>query len=235
MKKTKPFIFKPCKPKPWFGNYNIVYGKATVFRIRFNPEKRAFWPLVEWKYFGDTLVCTACDDYNIIKLTESVNKAKKIMANIPGGAFVINEFGQVIVPSGDGNGKRLLVGEVDGVMLLENPLDGSFIDLSDDEELQVGDVWEKPYLGVKYNLSKRSNIYYYDKTRDKVIYPVIQDKTLISKLRKVRRYGSARFIVNQHGIVLTKIPEGEYRENDDQWKSVYVGRINYNLWFKKEE
>jgi hypothetical protein len=235
LKISKPFVFRACKPKRWFGKFSRVFGNTTVFRVRYDQEKKEFWPLVEWKYLGDTLLCTACKDYYISKLTEAVNKAKKIMSSIPGGSFIINEFGQVIVPSSCGDGTRMLVGEIDGAIVLENPWDGGYIDLSDDSRLQVGDMWKKPYIGVRYNLSKRSQIYYYDDKKEKVFYPIEQDKELIRKLRKVRRYGSVRFIVNHHGIVLTKIPEGEYLEGEDRWQPIYVGRINYNLWFKKEE
>lgn len=86
-------------------------------------------------------------------------------------------------------------------------------------------------------MNRGSNIYYYRycSEQNKSEYLPKQDDELIKKLRKVRRYGAVRFIVNQYGIVLTKIPEGEYRKDKDEWIPVYVGRINYNLWFKKEE
>ncbi len=194
--------------------------------------------MVEWNCFDEILFCPACETSRGIKeLVGAVNKAKIRISRRPGGIFLINEFGQVIVPSSRSDGKRLLVGEVDGVLLFKNPSNGNIIDLSDDTGLQSGDLWEKPYIGVKYNLNSRSNIYYYRycSEQNKSEYPSKQDDELIKKLRKIRRYGSVRFIVNQYGLVLTKIPEGEYCRDEDKWIPVYVGRINYNLWFKKEE
>ena len=238
MKDFKFFSFKACNLKSWCGRYNIIPGQTTTFKIKFSLEKQAFWPIVEWDRFDETLFCPACEASRSIKeLVEAVNGAKIKISRRPGGTFIINEFGQVIVPSSWGDGKRVLVGEVDGVLLFENPSDGSIIDLSDDTGLQIGDLWEKPYIGVKYNLNSRSNIYYYRNCseQNKSEYLPKQDDELIKKLRKVRRYGAVRFIVNQHGIVLTKIPEGEYCKDEDKWIPVYVGRINYNLWFKKEE
>lgn len=236
MKDFRFFTFKACNIKPWWGKYNRIFGKTTTFKIKFTIEKQAFWPIVEWNHFNEKLFCPACETSRSIKdLVVAVNEAKMRISRSPGGTFVINEFGQVIVPSRWGNRKRLLVGEVDGVLLFKNPSDGNIVDLSDDTVLQIGDLWEKPYIGVKYNLSRDSNIYYYSSEQNRIEYPPKQDKELIKKLRKVRRYGAARFIVNQHGLVLTKIPEGEYQEDEDKWIPVYVGRINYNLWFKKEE
>jgi len=238
LKNISFFSFKACDIKPWHGKYNRILGNTTTFKIKFSIEKQAFWPIVEWNNFEEILFCSACEASGGIKdLVEAVNRAKTRISRIPGGAFVINEFGQVIVPSSRGDGKRLLVGEVDGVLLFKNPSDGSIIDLSDDTRLQNGDLWEKPYIGVKYNLNRGSNIYYYRycSEQNKSEYLPKQDDELIKKLRKVRRYGAVRFIVNQYGIVLTKIPEGEYRKDKDEWIPVYVGRINYNLWFKKEE
>ena len=236
---VKPFIFKPCAIKPWFGKYSRAQGKSASFRIKKNPERKEFWPLIKWNYLGETLTCPALgNSQSIYDLTEAVNKAKKYMSPKRGGSFIINEFGQVIVPLKSGEyGDRLLVGEVDGVLFFENPLlSGEKIDLSDDSGLQVGDLWEKPYIGFKYHLSAASGIYYYDYNQDRAYYLMEQDKELIGKLRKIRRCGSVGFVVNHHGIVLTKIPEGEYdSENDEQWQPIYIGRINYNLWFKKEE
>lgn len=236
---VKPFVFKPCEIKPWFGKYSRTQGKSASFRITKNPERKEFWPLIEWNYLGETLICPACgNSQSIYDLIEAVNKAKLYKSSIPGGSFIINEFGQVIVPLISGQYEdRLLVGEVDGVLLFENPLlSGEKIDLSDDSGLQVGDLWEKPYIGLQYNLSQTNRIYYYDEQQGTSCYLREQDIELIRKLRKVRRTGAARFIVNHHGIVLTKVPKGDYySDEDEQWQAVYIGRINYNLWFKKEE
>lgn len=239
MKDFRFFSFKACNINPWCGRYNRIPGQTTTFKIKFSIEKQAFWPINEWNRFDETLFCPACETTSrgIEDLVEAVNEAKISISGNPGGIFVINEFGQVVAPSSWGDVKRLLVGEVEGVLLFENPSDGSIIDLSDDTGLQISDLWEKPYIGVKYNLNRSSNIYYYSycSEQNKSEYLPKQDDELIKKLRKVRRYGAVRFIVNQHGIVLTKIPEGEYCKDEDKWIPVYVGRINYNLWFKKEE
>lgn len=233
MADIKPFIFKASAIKPWQGRYRRPLGETSTFKLKYTME-HGFWPVVEWDRSEGRSICSACDCNSIEELVKAVNKVKVRISGEEGGAFVINEFGQVIVPSIWGNRERFLVGEVEGVLLFEDPYSGD-IDLSDDTGLQSGDICEKPYIGVQYNLRRDSNICYYDRKLGNIEYPPEQDRELIKKLRKVRRYGAAAFIVNQYGLVLTKIPEGEYREDDDKWVPVYVGRINYNLWFRKEE
>lgn len=184
----KPFAFKVSITKPWQGRYRRPLGETSTFKLKYTME-HGFWPVVEWDRSEGRLICTACDCNSIEELVKAINKVKVRISGEEGGAFVINEFGQVIVP----------------------------------------------YIGVKYNLRGDSNICYYDRKLGSIEYPPEQDRELIRKLRKVRRNGPAVFIVNQYGLVLTKIPEGEYREDEDKWVPVYVGRINHNLWFKKEE
>jgi len=230
----KTFAFKGSMPKLWQGRYSRPWGETSTFKIKYT-EEHGFWPVVEWDISEGRSIYLACDCNSIEELIKAVNKVKIRISGKEGGAFVINEFGQVIVPTIWGNGERFLVGEVEGLLLFEDLYGGEIIDLSDDAGLQTNDPWDKPYVGVQYNLRGDSNICYYDNKLGSTEYPPEQDRDLIKKLRKVRRYGAATFIVNQYGLVLTKIPEGEYQEDDDKWLSVYVGRINYNLWFKKEE
>ncbi len=57
----------------------------------------------------------------------AINSAKQRLSGAFGGAFLVNEFGQVIVPSLRGM-SRLYVGKLQGTMLFENPFDGGWID-----------------------------------------------------------------------------------------------------------
>jgi len=225
------FVFKPSPQKKWLGRYGRIVGYTSTFKIM-NTFDYGFWPVLQWDYEKDRMVCTAVDCGEVEELVDAVNKAKVRLSSSKGGSFCINEFGQVIVPSGHGDGNRLLVGEVSGNLLFEDA-DGEIIDMADDSSLYTGDRWEKPYVGMQYNLSRGSYIYYYD-NEDGSIYPPVQDDDLVRKLRRVRRYGPVRFIVNSYGLVLTKVPEGEFSRENDSWVPVYVGRINKNRWFRKE-
>jgi len=169
----------------------------------------------------------------------AVNATKRELVGIGGGSFLINEHGQVLVPASDGGGDVMLAGEIEGELEFENPFEhGTTFNLADDKELSVGDAWDRPYLGMWYNLSKYSRIYRMqsDRSGQTKEEPVRQDKRLITRLRSVRHFGAVRFIVNQDGIVLTKVPPGNVSTVvcEEMWQAVYVGRIDPNYWFVKE-
>ena len=174
------------------------------------------------------------------QLAAAVVEGKRHMGDAGGGSFVINEFGQVIVPSSKGDGNRVIVGEVSGGLLLENPLADTpperWIRLWNTDGLMPGDPWELPYVGAQYNLNGRSKIYCYRTTDDggSSEFPVSQDEQLIQAFRKIRRTGAVRFVVNPYGVVLTKRPAGSSWSENEIWEPVYVGRINYKKWFNKE-
>ena len=112
------------------------------------------------------------------------------------------------------------------------------LDLSEDSGLSGGDIWLRPYIGLSYNLHKSGQqIYYWFEDHDggHKQLPTAQDYDLIRSIRKVRRTGAIRFIVNPWGIVLTKVPP--YQQEwlpEENFDAVYVGRINFNFWFEKE-
>ncbi|MGB9863613.1 MAG: hypothetical protein ACPLPQ_07390 [Candidatus Saccharicenans sp.] len=228
----------------WFGRYGRLIG-GSYWKVALNNEI-----LVIWNINSDTkVVLQAKHSPEIKKLAEAVNDAKKIMGSYGGGTFSINEFGQVIVPSADGNGKRILVGEIKGPILLKNPFsnnqDNKWIDISDDSGFKCGDPWPFPYLGVVYRLSANDRIYYKEENEDEsyAIFAPVMDESLIKKIRMVRPYGAVRFLVNPYGIVLTKKPAKEQKHfgssdifiDESDYVPCYIGRINYQKWFKKEE
>lgn len=195
------------------------------------------WPAIEWPTEEGTGTCFAVRCAAVEELAEAVERAKRHAGGSGGGSFMINEFGQVLVPDSDGAGRRSLVGQWEGRLLFKNPFDpDDNIDLCDCSRLQPGDPWKLPYVGFPYNLSGRSRIYFYrlDDDGGQSVYPPRQDTNLIEAFRRIRRSGPVRFIVNLAGIVLTKCPEGEKWSADENWQPIFVGRINRNLWFEKE-
>ncbi|RLI52848.1 MAG: hypothetical protein DRP09_17095 [Candidatus Thorarchaeota archaeon] len=163
------------------------------------------------------------------QLAQAVNRIKRAQTGQPGGSFVINEYGQVICPVADDSLERFYVGDCEGAIRFIGP-DGEVFTLNDDEYLDTGDDWNLPYVGIAYNLSRHDRIYFplregYD---TECQYPPWPDQRLIYALRCVRPDGGVRFVVNPHGIVLTKVKE------DGMWKPKYVGRIDYQRWFPRE-
>jgi hypothetical protein len=222
----------------WLGRYGRLIG-GSAWKVALRDEI-----LVEWQINSDTkAVLRAKKTAETKKLAEAINEAKRIMGSEGGGIFSINEYGQVIVPSVDGDGRRILVGKIEGPILLQNPYSESkndkWIDISDDSGLKCGDRWPFPYLGVVYRLSQNNQIYYKEDKEDesRLIYAPVTDEQLVKKLRSIRPYGPVRFLVNPYGIVLTKKAPLHRLEGYEEgnWEPTYVGRINYNKWFPKEE
>jgi hypothetical protein len=232
---SKSLTFTTCRARSWEGRYARIPGDRTVFHIQTSSGRLC--PVILWHREDGVGTCAAVDAPAVRQLTQAVTAAKQQLGGGGGGSFQINEFGQVLVPASDGSGRRLLVGELNGSLIFQDPFDDNgLIDLSDTSGLRCGDPWPKPYVGFPYNLSKRSQIYFYrmDDEGGGSVYPGTQDTDLVRALRSVRRFGAARFVVNHAGVVLTKRPPDGGWSAEEQWEPVYVGRINLNCWFAKE-
>jgi len=185
-----------------------------------------------WKINRETATCIAKSSPGVNKLTRAIVDAKYHLGGNGGGAFIINEFGHILVPSTIYSQKRIHIGRIEGRILFINPLNDSIIDLSDDKDLEIGSEWDKPYVGCQFRLSRYDEIYLIHEYKGgrKKICPEIQDDDLIADLRSVRSYGAMTFIVNPYGIVITK----SYNKFNREWKPAYAGRINKKKWFKEE-
>jgi len=219
------FAFHEQEAIEWFGRYRRIEGKQSVFHARVDDTVD-----ILWRDGPNELICTAEMTPDLVKLARAVNRVKRRHTGRAGGAFIINEFGQVVVPVADFSEDRYYVGDCSGAPVFVDPR-GFRFGLDDDRRLLPGDLWDRPYVGVPYNLSAPGQIYFPMRWGDDTEYtnPPQQDATLISALRHVRFGEPARFIVNPHGIVLTKANQGGI------WQPIYVGRLNYQLWFAKEE
>lgn len=225
--------FYPHYPKEWRGRYNRIFGNNdSVFHIILNEKKKG-WVLSIYKTNeSEKLEYIAEESNATIELIRKVNNLKRKWSRNAGGSFIINEFNQVIVPSSKRDVKRFLIGEFYGSILFKNPITGYNIDLDNDSEYECGDSWAMPYVGCQYLLTKSGEIGVWNETDDRKELQLVenQDYSLIEKLRSIRGKQGGRFIVNPHGIVLTK--KGI---RSDEWIPIYVGRIDYNKWFEKEE
>lgn len=224
------FRFHQAKPKLWTGPYGRIPGESTVFHVRTHPRQGVPWPLALLSQDSDLGFCWAVEGQEIHELARSVVKAKQFLGGGQGGEFLINEFGQVLVPSSKGDGKRVCAGRIEGCLRLTNPFDSGILDLSDDSNLKCGHPWRMPYVGCQYNLAAGSWIYTTLETKDGTTYPRVprDAEYLVQSLRQIRPYGAARFIVNPCGLVLTKRQEGS------QWRPVYVGRLRAGGWFETD-
>ena len=225
--KTKKIRFVATPLTPWSGRYARIPGETAVYHLNYRDGR--WWPVIYWDTDDGRIVCPAVDCTASQELGEAVVHAKWALSRTEGGSFLINEFGQVIVPSANGGGQRMLAGTMAGNLLFENPIVGGFIDLSDTSGLQPGDPWKLPYVGMMYRFSNQGEIYFWHQHGDDRlrIDPIRQDANLVNALHQVRGTG-CRFIVNHAGVVLTK------EENDAEYWPLYVGRINKRFWFEDE-
>lgn len=225
---SKPLVHK-ISPKRFYGRYNRVMGsQASTFRIKYISGQ--WWPVLTLSNDDTKYVCPAVECEATHDLVEVVNKAKWAMTRSEGGAFLVDEFSRIIVPNSKGNGERMLVGELRGVLDFENPNDCSIFNLNDDDGLGIGKPWPYPYVGVECHLSKKKKIYSYieDDDEKETVFSK-PDNLLVQVLMKIRGWRGCRFIVNPHGIVLTK----KMWNNDKfDWRPVYAGRIDYSKWFE---
>jgi len=227
--------FQSCQAAPWTGRYGQLLGDGGVFHLRYTDGR--LWPIILWQTEMGLATCPAINCAAAVGLANAVSRAKQYMGGEGGGSFLINEYGQVLVPASDGGGLRLLVGRVIGRLLFENPFaHDEPIDLGEDARLESGDAWTLPYVGIPYNLHRAGRIYFYqeDAQGGRTIYPPQQDFELIHAIRKLRPYGPVRIIVNPGGLVLTKVPLDGQTLPEDRWQPVFVHAINPNLWFKEE-
>ena len=227
------FSFAPVPPRRWSGRYARIPGETTAFHVRLIDGR--WWPTIEWAVGYETAQCPMANVDGARDLADAVNAGKRFLRGSAGGAFLINEYGQVLVPDQSGDGNVATVGECRGRMVFHDSLKGSgLIDLTDDLRLTSGDKWERPYVGVSHNLSRRSEIYFWHQGRvgSWKVTPPVQDDSLIDALRAIRPHGPVRFIATFGGLILTKVPIGGWR--NQRWESRFVGRIDYNRWFPKE-
>lgn len=229
-------MFQQAALRPWSGRYARIPGDTSALHVvRLNGQLRV---TILWNLDEDRGTCVAVDGQAVRSLSAAVAEAKERMGGGQGGSFQINEFGQVLVPASAGGGRRAIVGELRGVLRFEDPFENRVFTLGDDAGLSPGDDWPLPYVGMPFNLSGRSRVYFWreDDEGGRAEYAPNEGGSLVGILRAIRRTGPIRFIVNPAGVVLTKRPpRGEWRGPDEKWDPVYVGRLDLGAWFKKEE
>jgi hypothetical protein len=223
------FIFQ--KPSLWTGRLGLPAAGEGVFCLRHST--RGFWPHLLW----GTSHIQALSSVPVYGLVDAILEARAFargQANLPAehpgdlgsASFLLNEFGQVLVPASADSHVAALAGECDGSLDFARIQEGAVqvLDLSREGELEPGDLWPHPALGLPYHLSRRTHVYFqdYDGKQEE---PAEQDWELIDGLRKLCPSGPMRFLVNPWGIV-------QWKRGED-W--IYAGKIRKETWFEKEE
>jgi hypothetical protein len=225
------FRFHASSTSEWKGRYKRIQGSSSAFHVVSRAGKYVILAYIQTEEGQVSCQALPCPD--VEAMIEAINDVKRRYHSQPGGSFLINEFGQVLVPTKESI--RFYVGQCTGVLQFLNLDTKRIVDLSDDSLLETGDAWDLPYVGMPYHLSIRNQLYFWDDQQNSKRLPQAQDKNLIRKIRSIRRHGGVRILVNPYGLVATKAPVGEFDFDEDNWKPVYIGRIDYAKWFAKEE
>jgi hypothetical protein len=164
------------------------------------------------------------------KLVKMVNAIKQEVNGTPGGAFYINEFGDVLVP-GKVRGTCHWAGHFDGK--LEFDFGGSVISSQAPPDLTPGDRWLGPHPGVRYVLSAGGNDIRYRvregnrETEFKLSDEVGEEaaKSTASRIAAGKTASGGRFYINERCELFGPVASNDYEH------FVYFGHLEDSPWF----
>ena len=162
-------------------------------------------------------------------LVEMVNEVKVEVQGVPGGAFYVNEFFDVLVPTLGGD--CFFAGTYQDY--LEFDLDGMVIGPRAPAGLQPGDVWPGPHAGIRYKLTAGGKDISYERKsgKNRVVTERLSDvhgaddaARLARRLARVKGDAGGRIYLNECGEFFSPPSElgAEY---------VYLGSLDDDLWF----
>lgn len=174
------------------------------------------------------------------ELVNMVNRVKTSLGLQPNGAFYINEYKQVIVPTAASEdyylagtyGKPLRF-DFDGMVLSGDAMNLEGMPLS------PGDKWDGPHPGIPYVLKAGGTDVYYSSFRsvqggriEKTLYlskKIGPERARIttSKVSDVKGTAGGRFFVNEFLEMFAPVNENA------QWEYVYIGKLDLDYWFPK--
>jgi hypothetical protein len=160
-------------------------------------------------------------------LVDMVNAVKTDITGQPGGAFYINEFKDVLVPA---DGECYFAGIYDPA--LEFDFDGPIVSPRAPDDLEPGDPWLGPHVGIHYTLAAGGNdIKWFKKTgrisreerlSDHVGEAVAAD--LSRRLARTKGSEGGRIYINECCEFFSP-PSGGGSEY------LYLGSLDEDVWF----
>lgn len=163
------------------------------------------------------------------ELVTMVNAVKVEHNGTEGGAFYINEFLDVLVPTTDGN--TYFAGTYQ--QLLEFEFDGEVISPRAPADLKPGDAWPGPHVGIRYKIKATGrDISYQFRPRPQVereellsdVHGEEAAAELATRLNAVRGQNGGRIYINECGEFFAPPPDlgGDY---------IYLGALDDDVWF----
>lgn len=165
------------------------------------------------------------------RLGRMVNDVKRAIADgKPGGAFYINEYGDVLVPDGQG-GPCYWAGHYDE--LLEFKDDELTVSPVAPVGLEPGDLWPGPHVGIQYVLTAGGNDVRYEvRTGNRIRIELLSDHVgadaaarLGKRISQVKSTSGGRFFINERMELFTPLSDGKTIEY------TYVGCLDEDAWF----
>ncbi len=162
------------------------------------------------------------------ELVEMVNAVKREYNGREGGAFYINEFLDVLVPSTDGN--CYYAGTYEE--LLEFQFQGQTISPKAGPDLLPGHAWTGPHVGIRYKLTAGGkDIGYETKPSPDLVRKVLLSDVhgpdaaaeLAVRLARVKGEAGGRIYINEWSEFFSPpATTGDY---------IYLGALDDDLWF----
>lgn len=162
-------------------------------------------------------------------LVAMVNRTKEAVSGGPGGAFYLNEYGHVVVPSTDGD--YFFGGMYD--QHLEFLFDGGeVVSGCPLPSLAPGDEWDGPHVGIPYTLNAdasdiRFKVQFGNNVEVKQLSDAVDEsaaRTLAQRLG-VHKKGGGRIYINECREFFAPV------EGDDGWRYLYLGPLGNDAWF----
>jgi serine/threonine protein kinase len=157
-------------------------------------------------------------------LVEGVNACKEFAGQPPGGSFVINVHGDVLVPTGEG---VVYGGWLDGLLTFRGG--GQALSPQPAPTLRIGELWDGLLVGCRYRLKAGCDDIEYEDSygrATRLSSAIGKDGALevASAFGRTKR-GGGRLYVNEAGAVLAPVQRGY------SWVDTYVGRVDPDRWF----
>jgi len=163
------------------------------------------------------------------QLVDMVNQVKDEVHGALGGAFYINEYGQVLVPTSTA---YFYAGKY--TTLLEFDFEGKVIGPKAGSLLKPGDTWIGPHAGIPYVLAAGGRDFYYElETRPGVVkrttlstfVGVPAAAALGRRLSAVKGNQGGRIYINEAREFFAPIDIG------GAWDQLYLGPLGNDAWF----
>lgn len=163
------------------------------------------------------------------ELIEMVNEVKREHAGVPGGAFYINEFFDVLVPTIEG--ECYFAGTYQRMLQFDIE-DGTIVSPKSPPGVQPGERWSGPHVGIRYTLKAGGRDIAYKRVsgRRETEYRLSDEHGADAAARLARRLAGNK---GDAGGRIYLNEAGEFFSPPSQigGDHIYLGGLDEDLWF----